>query len=595
MDPQIILLLITMAATIFLFSVEWFPVEVTGLGLVVFLVLTGLLTPEEAFAGFGSEVVILMLGLLIMAAALEHTGVTEYTGQFLVRLAGTKPNRVLLAVMGVTVAASSFMSNTAATALFLPIVLGLSRKLQMSPSKLLMPLAFASILASSVTLIGTSTNIVVSGLMQRYGMPPLSMFELTPVGIPIALAGIAYMFLVGRHLIPDRFRDEEEDDTLLTARLYLSELHILPDSSFVGKTLAETALGRDYDLTVLRVERDSQRFHLPDANLRLRAGDELLVKGARENILRMKQVPGIELVPELALQNATNTENGLSLHEVILLPGSPLIGRTPRGSLFRQRYGLQVLALSRHGGTVIQRLSEARLHMGDILLVQGERSQINALEQQGVVSVVGAVDEPAIPNGRAALAMAIFGGAIILGALNILPLSVAMLLGAVLVLVTRCITPEEAYRGMQWRVIILIASMLGLGTAIETSGAAEFIAGMVVDVLGTTSPFWLLTAFFVLTVVLTQPMSNQSAAVVVLPIAIQTALQLGLNPRSFAIMIALAASTSFITPLEPACLLVYGPGRYKFFDFVKVGSLLTLVVYAIAIGAVLMLWPVYGP
>ncbi|HLV43541.1 MAG TPA: SLC13 family permease, partial [Aggregatilineales bacterium] len=351
----------------------------------------------------------------------------------------------------------------------------------------------------------------------------------------------------------------------------------------------------DYDLTVLRVERDSQRFHLPDANLRLRAGDELLVKGARENILRMKQVPGIELVPELALQNATNTENGLSLHEVILLPGSPLIGRTPRGSLFRQRYGLQVLALSRHGGTVIQRLSEARLHMGDILLVQGERSQINALEQQGVVSVVGAVDEPAIPNGRAALAMAIFGGAIILGALNILPLSVAMLLGAVLVLVTRCITPEEAYRGMQWRVIILIASMLGLGTAIETSGAAEFIAGMVVDVLGTTSPFWLLTAFFVLTVVLTQPMSNQSAAVVVLPIAIQTALQLGLNPRSFAIMIALAASTSFITPLEPACLLVYGPGRYKFFDFVKVGSLLTLVVYAIAIGAVLMLWPVYGP
>jgi len=594
MDPQIILLLITMAATIFLFSVEWFPVEVTGLGLVVFLVLTGLLTPEEAFAGFGSEVVILMLGLLIMAAALEHTGVTEYTGQFLVRLAGTKPNRVLLAVMGVTVAASSFMSNTAATALFLPIVLGLSRKLQMSPSKLLMPLAFASILASSVTLIGTSTNIVVSGLMQRYGMPPLSMFELTPVGIPIALAGIAYMFLVGRHLIPDRFRDEEEDDTLLTARLYLSELHILPDSSFVGKTLAETALGRDYDLTVLRVERDSQRFHLPDANLRLRAGDELLVKGARENILRMKQVPGIELVPELALQNATNTENGLSLHEVILLPGSPLIGRTPRGSLFRQRYGLQVLALSRHGGTVIQRLSEARLHMGDILLVQGERSQINALEQQGVVSVVGAVDEPTTPNGRAALAMAIFGGAIIVGALNILPLSVAMLLGAVLVLVTRCITPEEAYRGMQWRVIILIASMLGLGTAIETSGAAEFIAGMVVDVLGTTSPFWLLTAFFVLTVVLTQPMSNQSAAVVVLPIAIQTALQLGLNPRSFAIMIALAASTSFITPLEPACLLVYGPGRYKFFDFVKVGSLLTLVVYAIAIGAVLTLWPVYG-
>lgn len=594
MDPQIILLLMTMGAAIFLFSVEWFPVEVTGLGLLLFLVLTGLLSPGEAFAGFGSEAVILMLGLLIMAAAMEHTGATEYAGQFLVRLAGTNPNRVLLVIMGVTVAVSGFMSNTAATALFLPLVLGLGRKLKVSPARLLMPLSFASILASSITLIGTSTNVVVSGLMQRYGMEPLSMFELTPAGVPIAIAGVAYMFFIGRHLIPDRFEEEEQDDTLYTERLYLSELHVLPESPFVGKTLEETALGRDYDLTVLRVERNSQRYQVPEASLRIRAGDELLVKGMRENILRVQNMPGVELTPELALANPTNSTNDLSLHEVILLPGSPLIGRTPRGSLFRQRYGLQVLALYRHGGTMTQRLSEVRLHMGDILLVQGDPAQVSGLEQQGIVSVVGIVDVPEAPSQRAPVAVAIFTGVIGIAALDILPLAVAMLLGAVLVLITRCITPEEAYRRMQWRVIILIASMLGLGAAIETTGAAELIARTIVDVLGTTSPFWLLTAFFVLTVALTQPMSNQSAAVVVLPIAIQTSLQLGMNPRSFAIMIALAASTSFVTPLEPACLMVYGPGRYRFFDFVKVGSLLTVLVYAIAIGAVLLLWPVHG-
>lgn len=595
MDFQIILLLFTLVAAIVLFSTEWFSIDVTALGLLIFLVLTGLLPAEEAFAGFGSDVVILMLGLLIMAAALERTGVTEYIAGFLVRWSGTSANQMMLVVMLVSVAVSAFMSNTAATALFLPIVLGLARRINASPSKLLMPLAFSSILASSITLIGTSTNIIVSGLMERYGMEPLGMFELTPAGIPIALAGVAYMFSIGHRLIPDRTAEDNSRPATYTPRLYLSEVHILPGSPFAGKTLEEAKLGQDYDLTVLRVVRDRQHYHVPVSSLELREGDELLVKGARENILRIQGIAGIELVPDLILNSPDMTPEELSLHEVILLPGSPLIGRTPRGSLFRQRYGLQVLALYRHGESMTQRLSETRLRMGDVLLVQGEAGTIDELDRQGVVSLIGPVEAPQVDPQRALIAASIFGGAILLAGLNVLPLPVAMLTGAVLTLLTRCITPEEAYRKMQWRVLILIASMLGLGAAIEITGTAQFLAQQVIAVLGTTSPFWLLTAFFALTVILTQPMSNQSAAVVVLPIAVQTALQLGLNPRTFAIIIALAASTSFITPLEPACLMVYGPGRYKFFDFVRVGSLLTLLIYGISILAVMALWPVNGP
>jgi len=594
MGTEIIILLIILVVTVILFSIEWFPVDVTALGLIVVLILTGMLTPAEAFSGFGSEVVIMMLGLLIMATATERTGVTQFLAQYLVRWSGNTLNQVLIVVMALTVAVGSFMSNTAATALFLPIVIGLARRLRISQAKLLMPLAFASILSSSITLIGTSTNIVVSGLMQRYGMEPLGMFELTPAGLPIALAGIAYMYFIGRHLIPDRTGAEQaEGNATGRPRIYLSELHILPGSPFAGKTLAEAALGRDLDLTVLRVVRDKIQYYAPVATLRLQEGDELLVNGMREDILRAQDIPGVELAPERKLE-AEEPQEDLRLHEIILLPGSPLLNRTLRGSQFRHRYGLQVLAQYRHGEPLMQRLSEVRLRMGDVLLVQGEESRIDALEQEGVFSVLGAVDFEQFDVRRAPLAAGIFGLAIALTALEILPIAVAMLLGAVLMLLTRCITPEEAYRHMQWRVIILIAGMLTLGTAIETTGTAEFLAGQVVGLLGNASPFWLLTAFFALTVVLTQPMSNQSAAVVVLPIAVQTALQLGLNPRSFAIIIALAASTSFITPLEPACLMVYGPGRYRFFDFVKVGSLLTIIVYAIAIASVMMLWPVSG-
>lgn len=587
---EILLMIGTLVAAIVLFSWDRIAADVTALGILLFLILTGLLPAERAFAGFGSGVVVMMLGLLVVTEALNNTGVTHVAGRAIMRWTNGSADRLLLVVMVAAVVLGAFMSNTAATAFFLPIVIGLARRGKVSAAKLLMPLAFASILASSLTLVSTSTNILVSGLMPEYGVAPIGMFELTPVGLPIAIAGVAYMYFFGRRLVPDRIPSEEVEDP--TVHLYLSEIVIGDSSALVGKTLAESRLGSDLDLTVLRIVRESVGYLVPRAKTRLQAGDVLLVEGAGESVVRVKDVAGIDIRPEVKFSGPDLETDEAALSEAILLPGSSLIGRTLEGLRFRQQYGLQVLAISRHGARLTRKMSRIRLRMGDVLILQGDRSRIAALERIGDLRVLGAIEEPLRSRARAPLAIAIFGGVLVAVALEVLTLPVAMLLGAVLVFLTRCITPEEAYSQISWEALILIASMLGLGTAMEVSGTAEFLAARVVEWVGSASPLWLLSAFFILTVLLTQPMSNQSAAVVVLPIAIRTAAQLGLNPRAFAIMVALAASCSFLTPLEPSCLLVYGPGRYRFLDFVKVGLVPTVLIYAISIIMVPRLWPI---
>jgi di/tricarboxylate transporter len=598
------LLLALIGAALVLFAFEWVAADVVALGLLLTLILTGLITADQGFAGFGSDTVFTLMGLFILTAALLRTGVVERTGRTILRYTGDNPNRLLLIVMTAVASLSSVMSNTASTAFFVPIVLGLADRLRVSAGKLLMPLAFASILASSVTLISTSTNIVISGLLVRYEMAPLGMFELTPVGIPIAVAGVLYMLLIGRHLLPER--RGTDDLSQLGNRLYLTEVVVLPNSPLIGKTLTEAGLGHELDIKVLRIlYRDSALREMPSAtptNRRLtprqgrhlRAGDILVVEGARDALLNAKATVGLEMREDLQNANPTVQREALQLAEVLLLPRSPLLGETLVRYRFRERYGLQVLAIYRHGEAIQRKLSQVPLRVGDVLLLQGEREQLRtltSLEEQEIFHVLNAVNEEGYQWHRAPLAIAAFVGALALVAFNIVSLPVAVLLGALAVFLTHCISVEEAYRRVEWRALVLIGSMLALGVAMEETGTASYLAGQIVELAGTSNPLLLLTGFFALAVILTQPMSNQASAIVVVPIAIQTAVQLGLNPRTFVMMIAIAASTSYLTPLEPSCLMVYGPGNYRFADFLKVGSLLTFVVYGIAIGLVPYFWP----
>lgn len=594
MTPQILELLIILGVALVFFSFEWVSADMVALAVLLALILSGLVPPERAFAGFGSATVITILGLLILTAGLVQTGVVDAAGRLLLARTGKNSRRVLLTIMAAAALLSAFISNTAATAFFLPVVIGGAALTRTSAGRLLLPLAFASILASSVTLISSSTNLLASGLMTQYGLHPIAMFELTPVGIPIALVGLVYMAAVGWRLIPERTRTAD-----LTAefdlRPYLTELVVLPDSPLVGKTLAEAGLGRDLDMTVIWLSRENGRRFSPRATTRLQTGDVLLVEAERDEILKIKDRAGIEIKADVELSDPDLQAEEVRLAEAILLPGSPLIGRTLRGVRFRERYGLQVLGINRRGGTIRRKISQVRLWMGDLLLLQGPEPSLAALLDDNTIRILGAVENQRPDVRRAPLAALIFAGALAAATFNVLPLPVAVLLGAVLIFLTRCLTPEEAYRRVEWKVLILVGSMLTVGIAMEETGTARFLATWIADRMGPADPFWLLTAFFALTVVLTQPMSNQAAAAITLPVAIQTALQLGVNPRTFAMMIVMAASTSFLTPLEPACLMVYGPGRYRFLDFPRVGGLLTVLVYAVAILLVPLMWPLEIP
>jgi di/tricarboxylate transporter len=506
---------------------------------------------------------------------------------------GDQPNRLLLVVMVAAASLSAFMSNTAATALFVPVVCGITRKSGTSPGRLLMPLAFATILSSSVTVIATSTNLVVSGMLTRYELLPIGMFELAPVGVPIAVIGLLYMFFIGRHMIPERAAPQEmtEDFGL---RPYLSEIIVQSGSPLIGKTLEAARIGQTLGLSVIRVIRGEDARLRPHARMVIQSGDVLLVHGHQEDIVKIKDTAGVDIKVDVKLSDPDLQDTESALAEAIVLPGSRLIGRTFKNQRFSERYGLQVLGINQRGVNVVKKISLTPIKLGDVLLLQGPRERIAANADERafhILGPLGSMEEVRPRRSHAVLATGIFVSVMALAAFHATSLPVAVMLGVLLVFATGCITPEEAYATVAWKAIMLIGSMLALGAAMEDTGAATFLAGQIVALFSGAGPLWLLSGFFVLTVLFTQPMSNQAAAIVVLPIAIQTALLAGLNPRAFAIMICVAASCSYLTPLEPSCLMVYGPGRYRFMDFVKVGTPLTLLIYLIALILVPWFWP----
>lgn len=589
MTASIALLLGIVVAAGVCLARDWVAAEVVGLGVLLALVLSGLVPAERAFEGFGSDAVVLILGLLIMTSTLVRTGVVDGAGRRLQRLAGGRPGRLLVAVMVSTAVLSAFVSNTAATAIFLPIVLGLARRMDVAASTLLLPLAFASILSSSVSLVSTSTNIVVSEAMRRHGLAAMGMFELAPVGVPIAALGLVYMLTLGRRLLPSR--GDGADLAPLGETLYFAEVLLPEGSHLAGKTLAATGIGQNLDLKVLRILRGPQASLRPLGDAVLQAGDVLLVEGTREQVLKVKDAGGIEIKADVRHGDPTVRDEDLELAEGLIVGRSELQGRTLATLDFRRRFGLQVLGVDRRGESLRRKLSDVRLELGDILLLQGARDRLVAAEQGGALRLLGSIEREERPRARAVMAAAIFAGSLAAGSLGLVTLPVAALLGAFLCFVTRCITPEEAYRAVEWKVILLIGCMLSLGAGMHTTGAAAYLAGGIAGFAADVPAVVLLGAFFVVAVVLTQPMSNQAAAIVLVPIAIETALRLGLEPRAFAMTIGIAASCSYLTPLEPSCLMVYGPGRYRFGDFMRVGLPLTVLILALTLLLVPRVWP----
>lgn len=583
---EIALVLTLLVIAVILFATEKLSVELVTLIMLIILASARVITAEEAFAGFSSDFIIIIASVFILSAALEETGILDFAVVRLARLARRSSSLMLLVVMLVSGIVSAFMNNTTVTAMFVTPLVGLSRRINQSASKLLMPLAYAAILGGTCTLIGTSTNVAVSGYIVKAGLAPVGLFEISGIGFIIFIVGVLYMVTIGQRMLPNR--DDQQLTEEYKLQRYLTEIVVMPDSPLVGQLVFASDL-TSLHFRMLNIIRGKDNF-LPDFRTRINADDVLLVEGDLENLIKVKETKGIQIMADVILEKDLQSEN-IKLAELLVVRQSDLIGRTVKQINFLQRYGLVVIAISRHGETLRSKIGSIQLQLGDLLLVQGSSERLAQMRTSYNVALLDEFEPVLYKKRKGIIAISCFVVGILLGTLHILPLSIAFLLAAICSILFRCISAEKAYSAIDFKLLILIGGMTAFGTAMENSGAADFLAHGIIGLVGDFGKLAVLAGFVILTVLLTQPMSNAAAALVVVPVALRAATELHADPRAFAIAIMLAASVSLVTPFEPACILVYSPGKYKFRDFIKIGTPLTLLLVAVILLLVPVFWP----
>lgn len=584
MGIAIVLGLLVLA--IILFATEVASVDVVTIFILAILCLTKVLTPKEAFDGFSSDFIIILASIFIMVGALQKTGVID---TFIARLISIKkypPRVILFFVMIVAALSSAFMNNTTITALMLNPTIGLSKLSGIAPSKILMPLAFASILGGTCTLIGTSTNVAGSGYIAAQGLEHIGMFDFLPIGIVLLGVGILYMMTIGQMLLPVNQKESLEED--YSVRDYISEVVILEKSELIGEKVVESAISK-LNFSIVSIIRNKQKF-VPNNFTKLEENDLILVKGPVDNLLKIKELKGVEIKADLL--GLFTEENELHLAELMVIGDSETLKRTVEQINFRQRFGLSILAIHRKGIIIREKIGKLKLKVGDLILVQGDKTSIDLIRSKNDNFIILDDYKPELNLKRKGVfTILFFALSIILGTTGILPLSISFLIGALLTVIFKCINADEIYDDIDWRLLILIGGMSAFAIAMTKTGADKYVADYILDIFKPMGNYGVLGGFILLTVLLTQPLSNAAAALVVLPIGLQTAHQLSVNPLTFAVAIMLSASVSLLTPFEPACILVYGPGKYKFLDFVKVGGLLTLVMMVILVFIIPVFFP----
>lgn len=595
MEIALALGMVVLAIT--LLSIDRIPIEVSSLTIVVLLALSGLVTPAEALAGFSSETAIFIFALLAMTQGLAATGVMQIAGRRLLAATHVSARVFVILLLVVVAGFSSIASNTAVTAAFLPVVIAAAAHVKMSPRRLLLPMAFASMLGGTIFLFGTSTNLVISGAMDSMGLGRIGFAELTVIGLPLTVIGIATMYLFTDRLLP-RLPDEETHSKP-AQRVYLTEVVVLPGSRYIGFTPRQ--LGDELSLPVHAIERDGTTITAGPEDL-IQEHDRVVISGTFDDILRIKDLRSVTLRADLRL--VAPSPSPVMLVEIAVPPTSMLEGHSIREVRFADRYGLVVVAIHRHPSlqridpeldlldslTAGEELKGVRLSVGDMLLVRGPESRVHDLQGDPDLTVLSGTEYKRPRYDRAVLALAIFAVTVIVAGLRVTSPAIAGLGGLLVMLATRCVPASTAFR-VDWRVVIMIGALLTLGLAMERSGSGEFVAEAIFPLAAAIGPRGMLIVQMVLTIILSIPMSNQAAALIMLPIGVHTAMEMGLNPRTFAIATCLAASCSFVTPFEPAAALVYGAGRYRVIDFLRVGTPVTLISLVILAIGVPLVWP----
>ncbi len=591
LNSQIIVVSILLTATLTLLITEIITVDKTALGVMVALSITGILSPTETISGFANPAVVTVGAMFLLSHGLIRTGAVEFINKMILHFSkGNRTHAGLLILLTVALA-SAFINNTPVVVLFIPIVMGLSCEYDFSPSKLLIPISYASILAGTCTLIGTSTNIIVSDLSTQFGFEPLSMFELSRVGIPIAVIGILFLLIISPKILPGRTAPVcELNET--KANKYIAELIVSPESPLIGeKRIIDQANALGLDL--IEVFRDGKIYDPDRSPMTIKQNDTLLVKGSAEDIVSCLKQKIVELAHG---EEEMTFGGGLKDDLIIELIVPPMSGLLQDKLLTTELYNdpdIKMIAIrTRDHHYSYRKIKTVRLKIGDTILVRCPREKLSTLRNSNEFIVIEDIHHSMINTEKSGMAAAIFTGVVILASSGLLDILVCSLMGVLLMTLTHCLSLKDAYRSLESEVLLLIVATIALGVAMQKTGATKLYAHLFLSLFDGMSPKIILLGIILLSSISTHILSNNATAVLLLPIAVTTATSLGVDPKPFIIGICFGASACFATPIGyQTNLLVYAPGRYRFSDYLKLGLPLNTMVIALSTLLIPLFWP----
>ena len=589
-DISIILTAVILVITVALFIHGKLRIELIAICALVALLVTGVLTPQQALSGFANQATATIAAMFVVSAGLVRTGLVQWVARQLDRLVDRTETRLILVICIVAAVLSAFLINTAVVAIFIPIVIVLAHSRRIPSSRVLIPLSYASQFGGVCTLVGTSTNMLVNGIAIGGDLKPFGFFEFAPLGLVMMVVGTLYLLATSRWLLPRRKGEPEQVDKYRLAD-YLAELQVLGESLLAGKTWEQARVSRDTGAELSNLIRDGKAVSRP-ARTRIRPGDLLLLHGHIERIIDMEHKYGLEMMKNVKVRDQELRSDETQLVEILIPPGSNLVGRTLATSDFFRRYRTSILAMQRRGHVLKDRLADIELNSGDTLLLQGHKDDVVRLMNSVHVVVTNELTELYFRKDRAIAAVLVTITLVVLAAFNIVPIMVAAAIGAVSMVLTRCLTIEEFYNAIDWKIIFLLGGIIPLGVAIESSGAALLLADTVLQPLLEWGPLPLLAATYIVTAILTELISNNATAAILAPIAIMLAVAINADPRPFLVAITFAASTSFATPIGyQTNTMVYSPGGYRFTDFTRIGLPLNIIFWILAVVLIPLLWP----
>ena len=590
MSVQVAIVFLLIVAAIILFSTEFFSFEITALIITGVLMASGILTIKEGLSGFSNQATITIGAMFILSEGLRQTGVLRALGAVLTFMGKQSFWLAVITIMALTGIVSGFINNTAAVAIFIPVIIGVAKKLGTSPSKLLMPLSFASIAGGVCTLIGTSTNILVNSIAQGEGLQSFSMFDFLPLGIIFLITVFLYLIIYGIQSIPSYMEDQD-----LTAQFdmddHISDIQLERGYLNIGKKLKESKITKNLDLDILRLFKEDTSESAQRSQADLEKGDVLRVRGDTEEINKIEDSSHLTMKPPRHWQDEDLIKGRDTLIEVTLSPNSTWTGKTIDELDLQERFDAIVLALRHQGKCIRDNMEEVNLAEGDSILLSINEDHVPTIIRDPNFLIVSKKELPKYKTDKIILALSILAGVILTAAFNVLPIVVSALIGSVLMIITDCLNSEQAYEAINWKVIFLLAGVLPLGIALDKTGAAGMIAKGLTSLLGPFGPRAVLSGFFILTMIMTNIISNQASAALFAPIVIHAASSMGVSARPFLFAITYAASLSFITPVGyQTNTMIYNPGRYKFTDFVKIGTPLSIILWIVASFLIPLFW-----